>query len=153
MFRVRVEEAGEELRPDLVGVAPDGRPSTAVTRSRRAPSRSIADSTASPMPVKEPFQPECAAPITRASRSAKRIGPQSADRAASATPGRDVTIASAFGRSPGQGPRTSTTSAECTWCRLTSQPGFTPSLASIRARFSRTASGASPEPGPPFSEA
>ena len=54
-------------------------------------------------PVKAPFQPACAAPMTRASASANSTGPQSAVDAPMAMPGRSVTIASAFGRSPAKG--------------------------------------------------
>ena len=43
-------------------------------------------------PVKAPFQPAWAAPMTRASASANSTGPQSADEAPMARPGRSVTM-------------------------------------------------------------
>ncbi len=53
-------------------------PSTAVIRSGAAPSPTIAATTPSSTPPSAPFQPACAAPITPASGSASRTGPQSA---------------------------------------------------------------------------
>ena len=50
------------------------------------------------MPVSAPFQPACAAPITRALGSTSRIGPQSAAVAPIARPSVRVTMASARGR-------------------------------------------------------
>ena len=47
-------------------------PSAATTSPRRAPSRSIAATVASTTPVSAPFQPACAAPMTRA----RRVGEQ-----------------------------------------------------------------------------
>ena len=54
-------------------------------------------------PVKAPFQPAWAAPMTRACGSANSTGPQSAVEAPIAMPGRSVTMASAFGRVAGKG--------------------------------------------------
>ena len=46
-----------------------------------------------------------------------------------------------------------TASGEWTWNGTARRSGATPSAAAARARFSATASGASREPTPPFSEA
>ena len=61
-------------------------------RSRLAPSRSIAATVFSSTPVKAPFQPAWAAPITRASASANSTGPQSAVETPMAMPGVSVTM-------------------------------------------------------------
>ena len=82
---------------------------------RRLPSRTMASTVASSTPVKAPFQPAWAAPMTRASASANSTGPQSAWLVPSAMPGRRVTRASASGLSCHlQGSVTSTTSGEWT---------------------------------------
>jgi copper oxidase (laccase) domain-containing protein len=65
---------------------------------RAAPSFSISAMVDSSTPVNAPFQPEWAAPITRACGSTNRIGPQSAAVTPSASPGTLVTMASARGR-------------------------------------------------------
>ena len=74
-------------------------------RSRRAPSFSIAVTVAPTMPVKAPFQPECAAPMTprlavgEQDRPAIGAGDAERDAGRARRP-----CASAFGRSPGHGP-------------------------------------------------
>ena len=73
-------------------------PSAATMSLRLAPSRSIAVTVASTTPVSAPFQPACAAPMTRARWSANRIMPQSAPVTPSARPGVAVTSASHRGR-------------------------------------------------------
>ena len=64
-------------------------------------------------PVKAPFQPACAAPITPRFRVGKQhrtaIGRRGAD---ARCPGVPVTIASALGRSPWNGSLTTITSGE-----------------------------------------
>ena len=80
---------------------------------RSAPSFSMASMVDSRMPVSAPFQPACAAPITRAFGSTNRIGPQSAAVTPIARPSVRVTMASAFGRdAPCQGPVATTASGE-----------------------------------------
>ena len=71
------------------------------------------------------------------------------------SPGVAVTIASARGRSASAiGPFTVATSAECTWCTVTSARGVATAMASAtRARFRRTLSLWSDDPGPQFSPA
>ncbi len=82
---------------------------------RLAPSPSIAAMAESATPASAPRQPAWAAPITRASASAKRIGPQSAAPTPSATPVRLVTTASALGPLPGSHTvSTTTVSVPCT---------------------------------------
>src|SRR6185369_14284122 len=76
-------------------------PIAARTRSRRAPSFSMAAMVVSTTPPKAPFQPACAAPITWASASANSTGAQSAASTPSTTPGRSVTSASPLG-APGE---------------------------------------------------
>ena len=76
-------------------------PSAATIAARRAPSRSIAATVASMIPLSAPFHPACAAPTTRASGSAKRIMPQSAPVTPSAKPGVAVATPSQRGRLPG----------------------------------------------------
>ena len=90
------------LGPDLVVRLADGRAEHRDDRSRFAPSLfHRADRRLRRRRQGAPRQPECAAPMTRAFASAKRIGPQSAVLTPSATPGWLVTIASAFGPMPG----------------------------------------------------
>ena len=82
---------------------------------RSAPSFSIAAMVDSRTPVSAPFQPACAAPITRARGSTNRIGPQSAVVTPIARPAVPVTMASALGRAgPCQGPVAITASGEWT---------------------------------------
>ena len=69
--------------------------------SGRAPSSIIARTVASSTPPFAPFQPACAAPITLASGSTSSTGAQSAVSTPRAMPGTEVTMASAFGPSPG----------------------------------------------------
>ncbi len=76
-------------------------PSAALTRSGLAPSRAIASTVASITPASAPFQPACAAPMTRASGSANRIMPQSAPVTPRPRPGVAVTSASQRGRASG----------------------------------------------------
>ena len=73
-------------------------PSAATISLRLAPSRSMAVTVDSTTPVSAPFQPACAAPMTRACWSAKRIMPQSAPVTPSANPAVAVTSASHRGR-------------------------------------------------------
>ena len=95
-------------------------PTTTARRSRRAPSFSIAAIVASTTPPSAPFQPACAAPITRACGSASSTGAQSAAITPSTTPGRSVTSPSALG-APGEVQRslpTVSTSVEWIWYRV-----------------------------------
>ena len=77
-------------------------PSAAWIAHRLAPSRSIAATVASTIPVSAPFQPAWAAPTTRACGSANRIIPQSAPVTPSARPGVAVAIPSQRGRASGR---------------------------------------------------
>ena len=77
-------------------------PSAAAMSLRLAPSRAIAATVASTMPLSAPFQPACAAPTTRAFGSANRIMPQSAPVTPSASPGVAVTTPSQRGLASGR---------------------------------------------------
>ena len=91
-------------------------PSAAATSPRLAPRRSIAATVASTTPLSAPLQPACAAPMTRARRSANRIMPQSAPVTPSARPGVAVANPSQRGRSLGaHGSEIAVASAEWIW--------------------------------------
>ena len=101
------------------------------------------------MPVSAPFQPACAAPITRAFGSTNRIGPQSAAVTPIARPSVRVTMASARGRdAPCQGAVATTTSGEWIWYTVRKCAGATPICSAMRRRFSATWAGSSCEPMP-----
>ena len=88
-------------------------PIAATMPERSAPSFSIAATVDSTTPVSAPFQPACAAPMTRAFGSASRTGPQSAAVMPMAKPSMRVTMASARGRAAvSHGSDATTTSGE-----------------------------------------
>ena len=99
-------------------------------------------------PVKAPFQPACAAPMTRASASANSTGPQSAVEAPIAMPGRSVTMASAFGRSPAKRFAYDDHVGRMDLVGGEQAFGATPIHAATRRRFSRTFAGSSSDPVP-----
>ena len=114
-------------------------PIAAAMRSGFAPSFRMASTVASMMPPSAPFQPACAAPITRAVPSQSSTGAQSAVSTPMASPGVLVTMASASGGvSPFHGASAITASALCFWNTVMSLPGSAPSSSATRARFSTT---------------
>ena len=113
-------------------------PRAAVIRSGAAPSAAMAASAASSTPSSAPCQPAWAAPITPASGSASRTGPQSAVSTPSSRPGRSVTSASASGAvALSQGAVTASVVTPCTWRAVTS----------VRRRDAQGRRGAAPGSG------
>ena len=93
------DEAGDEFRPDLVIVGADRGAEHRDDAFAPGAELSMAAMVFSSTPVKAPFQPACAAPMTRASASANSTGPAiGRSRRRWRCPGRSVTMASAFGR-------------------------------------------------------
>jgi hypothetical protein len=73
----RPPKACDEFRTDFIALLRISGPIAAMMEPRDAPRLSMAAIVFSSTPPIAPFQPECAAPITRFSGSTNRIGPQS----------------------------------------------------------------------------
>jgi hypothetical protein len=132
-FGVLGHEGLKELGADLVGALAD-RGADHGGDPRARPQASIASTVASSTPSSVPRQPACAAPTTprhgrrKAPAGNRRSGPQAPDRAWRSPWHRRA-------GAPPAGRWATTTSAECTWCTLTSASGATPSASAARARL------------------
>ncbi len=126
-------------------------PTAAAMCSTRAPSEIIAAMAWSVTPAIAPRHPAWTAPTTPASVSASKTGAQSAVTTPRSNPGRSVTSASAWGRSPcGTASRTMTALGEWIWWTLANGALGRIASAAMR-RLVSTVSGSSPLPSPQLS--